>query len=478
MAAYVLALSLTMAPQAHGWSLVDFNSPWVDPLNTRPPVLDLGAARLPGDELALPCSSNVYSEQAFVAPLTLAVVADLALCNNPQIQSSWAAIKVQAAALGEAKAAYLPIVTLGLSQMNDQTSYPGSGINSSAVDNATTNAAFNWRIFDFGGRAATEAAANATLQAALASHDATLQKSLGAVISAYFDAQSTRAALTARQSQENLARLTLEAARRKESRGAGAQTDTLQAATAFAKATLERNRATGALNKALAVLVYSMGLPAMAPIRLAEEVSLPSTELQEDLHQWLLQVQMQHPAIRAARYQWDVAQKKLQSAQSEGLPTADLSVNFYENGRPNQSLSPTKTQETLASVSLNFPVFTGFGNTYKVRGAQAQVEQAQAQLQNVEHQTLSDVVSAHADASAALDNLAASDALLQAAKAAVDTLQRKFDRGAADILELLSTQSALADAQLERVRSIAEWRSARLRLFSASGVLGRTAYWQ
>ncbi|MNF13342.1 hypothetical protein D3C80_2151500 [compost metagenome] len=54
-------------------------------------------------------------------------------------------------------------------------------------------------------------------------------------------------------------------------------------------------------------------------------------------------------------------------------------------------------------------------------------------------------------------------------------MQRKFGRGAADILEMLNTQSALLEAQQERIRCQAEWRSARLRLLASAGVLGREA---
>ena len=46
---------------------------------------------------------------------------------------------------------------------------------------------------------------------------------------------------------------------------------------------------------------------------------------------------------------------------------------------------------------------------------------------------------------------------------------------AADILELLNTQMALADARQERVRSLADWRSARLRLLATSGILSNDA---
>ena len=51
--------------------------------------------------------------------------------------------------------------------------------------------------------------------------------------------------------------------------------------------------------------------------------------------------------------------------------------------------------------------------------------------------------------------------------------RRRYDKGAADILELLTAELEHADAQQERVRCISEWRSARLRLLADAGALGR-----
>ena len=169
------------------------------------------------------------------------------------------------------------------------------------------------------------------------------------------------------------------------------------------------------------------------------------------------------------------AKDKVTVTRSDGLPTLDVTGNFYQNGRPNQALTASKTQETIIGVTLNIPLFDGFSRTYKVRGAQAQVEQKQAELQESEQQVLMDVVKAHADASAALENLSASQKLLTTGQDALISVQRKFDRGAADILEILSTQAVLSDAQQERIRCLADWRSTRLRLMATAGVLGRSA---
>ncbi|MGD0961814.1 MAG: TolC family protein, partial [Methylomonas sp.] len=105
--------------------------------------------------------------------------------------------------------------------------------------------------------------------------------------------------------------------------------------------------------------------------------------------------------------------------------------------------------------------------------AQAQAEQSAAQLADTEQQTLMEVVKAYADATSSLQNLESSTALLKAAQEALDSSQRRYDKGAADILEMLNTQTALADAGQERIKTVAEWRSARLRLLASSGVLGR-----
>jgi outer membrane protein len=447
--------------------LVDvITTPFVDPLLTRPPVLDTGKI-LPGDDAVVPCPA-AYDP---AAPLSLPVAVDMALCNNPQVRDAWASIKIQAAALGEARAAYLPTLNTSLNRITDHMGFPNSNINSTTLKSSATYTNFAWRLFDFGGRAASNRSAIALLDAALANHDAVLQKTLSTVIGAYFDAQTALATLHARQKAEALAQDTVDATKRREKRGYSASSDTLQAMTALAKATLGRSRADGDYEKAASILIYSIGLRTETPLVLLEDVSDPVDNIREDLSEWLIEARTRHPAIIAAEAQLTAAREHVTATRSEGLPTVDLTANFYQNGRPNQGLQPA-THETIVGVALNIPITDGFSSTYKVRGAQAQVEQKEADLEDVKQQTLMEVVKAHADATTALDNLGASKTLLDAAQSALESVQRKFDHGATDILDILNTQSALLDAQQERIRCLSEWRSARLRLLASAGVLG------
>lgn len=413
-----LALSLLPVPAlSFDWAAVP-NIPDVldDPLDTRPPVLEQGAV-LPGDRRGIVCPV----EKDFAAPLLLDEAVDLALCHHPQAQAAWAELKIQAANL---------------------------------------------------------AAANWLLTQALANQDAVFQRLLDGVIQAYFDAQTANAQRQAKTDSEALAGQTLASARRREASGASSRSDTLQAETALAKAALGRSRADGDYRKALAVLRQAMGIAPETVLTLPENAEPEQTgetlaQDGRDLQIWLAEAKRRHPAIVAAQAQWEAAKQRIVQARSEGLPTLDFSLNAYQNGYPNQALSQNQTRVETIGINLTIPLFEGFARTYKIRGAQAQAEQRAAELADTERQSLLDVVKAHAEAEAALRNLSYSATWLDSAQTAVASSQRRYDKGAADILELLNTQTALADARQERLRTLADWRAARLRLFTSTGLLGR-----
>lgn len=439
-----------------------------DPLWTQPGRLKDGAT-LP-DDSPLPCPAQVD----FKRPLALGDAVDVALCNNPQVSAAWAQIKVQAGALGEARAAYLPTINASFSRLKNSTTYPEtSGLPNSFTIGNQAYGSFNWRLFDFGGRAANRESANQLLASAMAGHDAALQKAMTSTIQAYFDAVTGSALYEARRQMGSLAENTLNATKRREIKGAAALNDSLQASTALAKARLIESRSGGDYQKALGVLKQSMGIPASTQINLQTQIEGYQQADIKDLNSWLVEAEEKHPAIKQARAKWASDKAKITATRSEGLPTLDGTAYISRNGYPNQGLSNINQTVLAGGITINFPIFEGFGRTYKVRGAEAQAELSEAQLQDTVNQILTDVIKAHADAIASLGTLKASERLLSSAREAMQSSQRRYDRNAADILELLNAESALADAQQERIRAIAEYRSARLRLLANTGILGQ-----
>ncbi|MCL2459090.1 MAG: TolC family protein [Desulfobulbus sp.] len=470
---FVLCALLLLPHPLHAQALEpvrELVTPFQDPLATTPEELDAGVA-LPGDSRPVGCP--MVRDSFSFGPLALAEAVDLALCNNAQIKATWAEIKLQAANAGVARSAYLPTLSGSISRREDTTRYPGSSITTQRITNTPINSVFSWRLLDFGTRGANHDAAMLALAAALASHHAMLQQTLATVVQDYFNAQVALAVWQAKESNEKIAGNTLEAAKRRETKGAGTSSDTLQAATALARATLEKNRAQGAYRKAMSVLFYGLGMGPQTDLALASDLDEPSGQAARNLEEWIGEVKKSHPAIVAARAQLESARHRVTATRAEGLPSLDVTAGYYDNGRLEQSSIAMHSRETVFGITLSFPLFEGFSRTYKVRASEAQVERLAAELYDTEHRIVMEVVKAHADAVSALHNLDASAKLLTAAQEALQASQRKYEKGAADILELLNTQAAFADARQERIRGLAEWRAARLRLLACAGAISR-----
>lgn len=455
----VLCLSLGLA-QAQTWT-ERVTTPFEDPLFTSP-------AQPHTDECLL-------SET--LASLTLAQAIQLALCQHPQIRLAAASIERQAAQLGESRAAYLPALSVGAGSQRQVTQLPESQFTLQSDRKSTSHfATLTWRLLDGGGRSANHRMAQSLLSAALATHDAEMQRLLSMVTAAYFDAQTAGASLVFRLTSEDLARQTLDVSRRLEAKGIASQSQTLQARVALAKAELERVRARGQYEKSLLALQVVMALPSSQwtarSWELEKDLDAPSSELQRELSEWLGQAVQQHPSLRAARLEADAARDRLRIVQSEGLPTLDFTQSQYVNGRPNQGLSSSRSKESVTGITLNIPLFDGFSRTYKIKAARAQIDTQEAEVSRMEAQVLSEIAKAHAEADAALRALESSRALLNAAQEALLSVRRKFEAGVSDVSEMLHAQASLADAQQERVRSTSEWKSARLRLLANAGAAG------
>ena len=330
--------------------------------------------------------------------LTLPQAVQLALCHNPQMRTTWSQITQHAAALGQARSAWLPQISAGISRQRSQQRFTGTPqANSSRSTYANSqNMGLRWRLWDFGARHARSEAARLQLQAALASQHATVHQALVEVLQRYTQAQIAQSRLQAQQALLPLAQRSLQAAQNRQKQGAGSASDTLQVLGSLARTNLELSRSQGDYHKALAQLIHTLGLPAQTPIRPQEPTPLAAGNSRQQkqnqalvhqaLDEWLQTAQENHPAIAAAKAQWQAAQANLKAVQADGLPTLDVSYHYYRNGRPDQTLSNIRSREKLAGITLSIPVFDGFGSTYKVRSAQALAEQKAVEYQNTQQQ--------------------------------------------------------------------------------------------
>ncbi len=450
-------------PVARDNRLWHYIHPLQDPLGAEPPALDLAPPR-PGP-FARPVPL-ICDDPEPPAPMTLAQAVDFALCRNPQIRLAWAEIKVRASGLGQARAAYLPTLSATVNRLDDKTHYPDSEFPDTHKKSTRRYANFNWRVLDFGTRAANLEAAQRQITAALYSRNGAVMHVTLETVQAWYEAQIARAALQARRHMRDLTEKTLLSALRRQGRGVGSETDTLQAESALARARLELNRAQGALEEAVAMLVYTLGLPPTTKLTLNDDMAdytgtpshasmraLHAEQVSRGLDVWLEAARRHNPDIAASRAEWSAALERVRAAQAKGLPTFDFSFGYYDNGRPTDGATGYRSRERMLGLSVTIPIFDGFGHTYRVRQAQAEAEQTRLHHEDTAHQTLRDIVRIHSQARTAWNTLDAAESLRASADKAALSLLRQFEYGTADILRLTQAQQDLAQADIERINA-------------------------
>lgn len=422
---------------------------------------------------------------ALGTPLGLTEAVERSLCHNPRTREAWANAKAQAAVLGVRKSEYLPQVsaTLGLTKQRSETDVKDIPLldQDSRITSRASGLKMSLVLADFGLRSAHVEQAQALLDAANSTHDAVLQDVFIATSQAYFDAVSAYAALDAAVEAEKAARESFMAAEAKFKAGVGMLTDQLQAQTAYSQARLDRIKAEGELKNTLGVLATAMGLPANAPVVLAKrDGAMPDTTFVKSVEELLDEARQNHPSLAAARSQWDAAKANVKATKAEGRPTVLLASEISRTEQQGQPLSlgfgqteiDTLTRNRSLGIQVNIPLFEGFGRTYRVQSAQGQADAKAAEIDKIEQQVMLDVWKNYQQLNAESENIKASDELVKNATEAFNVAQGRYKAGVGNILELLNVQSAVANAKQQRIKSVASWHSARLKLAASVGRIG------
>ena len=415
-------------------------------------------------------------------PLHLAEAVNRALCDNPKTREAWANVKMQAAAVGVAKSAYLPALNVDLQDGRDDATtdvkgYPRlSSANRSTLYSGSVSA--SWVLYDFGGRKAGLANAQALLAAARATQDTTLQTVFSTVATDYYAAQAAAGQLDLAKETEAIARDSFTAASARMTRGVAAISDQLQAETAWVQSTFDRVKAEGELQIALGTLAADMGLRPDQPVTMpeAEDGIEPDNAFAETVSAMIDDAQRTHPSIAAARAKLDAAIAAEQQSRSEGLPVFSLTGRYSQNNQPaslglGEPRFPSTGRDWYLGVQLQIPLFEGFGRRYRIGGAHAQTELQRDLLDEARQQVGVDVWKSYRILQTDTENVTHTATLMRVTQRSFDVARHRYAAGVGNMLELLSVQKALSEARQQRIQALTGWRAARLQLAAKMGQL-------
>lgn len=387
-------------------------------------------------------------------------VVDLALCRNPQTREAWANARVQAAQVGLAQGAFLP-------DLDGKVTRSQVRLDGNETSQAGASLTLSWLLYDFGARSATLENARQLMEAATSTLDATVQNVFLAAMQAYYNAQATRAAVVAAIESERASRESLAAAEVRYRVGTGTPADRLQAQTALSQATLNRIKVEVTQKNALGTLANVMGFDASEPLRLADlPQTLPDPSFERNVDTLIGEARRLRPDLRAAEAQVRAARANVDFARASGLPTLSLGAgpNWQDTGSLN-------THGNSIGLTLTLPIFSGFDTTYRVRAAQARVEAAAAQQENLRQQVALDVWTNYQNLVASTQAIRTTADLLASAEQSERVALGRYKAGVGSILDVLNAQSALASARLQRIQARLDWSVSRASLAKAVGAL-------
>jgi outer membrane protein TolC len=401
--------------------------------------------------------------------LTLADIVDLALRNNPATRASWAQALASANTLGSARGAYFPTID-GFADVSRIKSPSTNARPAGIRTEYGPQLSLSYLLLDFGGRSGSVERARQNLFAVNYSHNATIQNTVLEALQAYFTYLATSALVAAEQTAITEAQASLNAATQRNRVSLATIADVLQARTALSQERLNLESTQGGLLAARGGLAAALGLPANIPFDVEALAGPVQVRVLTDSVDTLInEALLNRPDLAAARALAAASYSQVQVARAAALPALTLGGNGART-----YTSPTTFAGPSYSVQLglSIPIFNGFSRQYDIAAAKAQAEAVSALADQKRQEVVTEVFVSYYGLQTAQQRAAIADELVTTAQQSVDVATGRYREGVGSILDLLTAQTALANARAQRVQSRWQWYTSLAQLAHDAGVLG------
>lgn len=417
-----------------------------------------------GATMSAPAARRVTPVAVPERELSLLDLTDIALQNNPATRSAWAAVRAQAAALGVARAAYWPQLDATLS-IERRQSLSSSGTTSPAQTRYGPGVSLSYLLWDFGARAGAADAAAAELIGARLTRDQTLQDVILEVEQRYYQVQGLAALTDANKKTVASARTSVAAAEKRRASGLSTVGDVYRAVASLAQAVLNLQQSRGNLASARGALASAIGFSpdtelALRPWSPTQTGQTPARTVADVL----AQARAARPELLAAKANERAALARVRQVVGQGLPTVTLTANAGQT----RITGSGSFSDYDVGAGIDIPLFSGFGDRYARKQAEAEAAQAAADTDVLLHQVETEVWQAYQNVLTAKQTLKSSAALLKSATRAEAVSRGRYKGGLDTIVDLLTAQATLADARASRVQAQVDY-------YSALSVLGHAA---
>ncbi len=407
---------------------------------------------------------------AVVDTVTLDEAVARALEVNPQVVQASTALGTAEYATRQAYASMLPSLSFssGASASSSQRYDPQTNIQLTNQSNSySAGLSSNMDLFA-GGRnlaqvrsaRASESAAEATLTARRFDVALSAKTAFFAVLRAEDLIELTKQQIEQAEAQQLAARQRLQAGQATRSDVLRARLQVRNAQQAWLQAETQRRTAMYALGQAAGI---TGAVEAARPEQLEPQPLALSGAAMREL------VLAQAPTVLSAEANLNVARSGLSQARAQWVPTLGLSGG-YNWANSDAALAGGRTSWST-SVRLSYPLFNGLQREAAVDRANAQVTLATAQAEDASRAVVTEVERLLASVQLAEQQLALLQESVAVAGEDYRVQKERYDHGAGTILDLVSSQIALTQAENDLINARYDYLLAKSELES---LIGRT----
>ena len=388
---------------------------------------------------------------------TLADLIDLAEEHNPETRLAWQNAKARAASLGIARSALYPtMAAVAVANTSRIRILFNSDFIRQTIGVFQPDLQVDYLVFDFGARSGAIEAAKANLLGADFAFNDTHRTIIFQVTTAYYQLLNQIGQEAAANASLQNARAVQEDAEDRLTNGLAAKPDVLEATAATAQAEYDLQAVVGAEEIARGNLATLLQLPPETHIQVQDINDLsPPKDLMEPEDQAVARAFEQRPDLKEQITRLHAATAEIKQARSAYFPTLGFSGDGGTVRQYGQQelLTPAYAGGEVWNVSLQlkWTLFDGGRREHQIAQAKAETSAAQANIDSLQDEIANEVWAAYSNVKTAQRQRQAAMALLASADQSYAAALESYKDGVRNLLDLVSSQKALAQARSEDI---------------------------
>ncbi|MDX2256701.1 MAG: TolC family protein [Pseudanabaenaceae cyanobacterium bins.39] len=420
----------------------------------------------PEQTLVVPTTpSQVKLEK--VKAVTLQEILDLLESNNPDVIQSRLGVERARASLQEAQAGRSPTITGSLQySYNDSAQTRLSNINNRLSNNTTSNplsgtVGINYNIFDSGVNDNSIRAAENSLRIAEATLSQAKQSVRLSIVTSYYNLQNADETIRIRADAVKSAQKSLDDSQARERAGVGTKFDVLQAEVQLANARQELFNAEAAQLVARRDLARLINYPATIEITAADKAE-PVKPWDLPLEETILLAVRNRAELDIRRLEREVARDRANTSLARTGPQVSLFANV-NTASEFTSGNGIGTGYQLGA-RLDWNLYDGGRSAAQVNQFKVDQAIAETQFEQAARQARFDVESAYINQRSRLQQIETATKALEQAKEALRLARLRLEAGVGTQLEVITAESDLTRADVNRIQAIIGYNQSRANL--------------